>query len=92
MISPITAPNISPPKKNNIAGIHILCYIIGRGDMIRTRDILDPNQALYQAELRPDVEAHIYIKKNILQVFFYQICKKFSTVAKKYLHSDKNVL
>ncbi len=28
----------------------------GRGDMIRTRDILLPKQALYQTELRPDSE------------------------------------
>lgn len=28
----------------------------GRGDMIRTRDILVPNQALYQTELRPDYD------------------------------------
>ena len=41
--------------------------------MIRTRDILDPNQALYQAELRPDVDSYAYTKKNFLQAFFLQI-------------------
>ena len=40
--------------------------------MIRTRDILDPNQALYQAELRPDVKAYIYTIFIFLQAFFYK--------------------
>lgn len=34
--------------------------VCGRGDEIRTRDILVPNQALYQAELRPVDHRHIY--------------------------------
>ena len=45
----------------------------GRGDMIRTRDILDPNQALYQAELRPDVGIIFTLKKIILQAFFINL-------------------
>ena len=44
----------------------------GRGDMIRTRDILVPNQALYQAELHPVDQGHIYTIFFILQVFFFR--------------------
>ena len=31
------------------------CVEIGRGDWIRTSDLFDPNEALYQAEPRPDL-------------------------------------
>jgi hypothetical protein len=31
----------------------------GRGDTIWTCDLLDPNQALYQAELRPEARGDI---------------------------------
>ena len=44
----------------------------GRGDEIRTRDILVPNQALYQAELHPVDQGHIYTIFFILQVFFFR--------------------
>lgn len=37
---------------------------MSRGDMIRTCDLLVPNQALCQAELRPD-ESYLVSKKPI---------------------------
>ena len=55
--------------------LHRFFCFNGRGDMIRTRDILDPNQALYQAELRPDV-CVIYTLK-----FFF--CKHFLSIRHK---------
>ena len=38
-------------------------FITCRGDGIRTHDLLVPNQALYQAEPRPEVRNDIFIKK-----------------------------
>ena len=36
----------------------------GRGDRIRTCDLLVPNQALYQAKLRPDADAPDYAENE----------------------------
>ena len=50
----------------------------GRGDMIRTRDILVPNQALYQPELRPVNQTsylhHIFYFASIFLRFSIFIC------------------
>ncbi len=45
-------------KKCNKTGADDTRFIkpLGRGDMIRTCDILLPKQALYQTELRPDIQ------------------------------------
>ena len=62
-------------KKADTFQYPFLIFFIGRGDEIRTRDILVPNQALYQAELRPVTESYTYIIFFILQVFFQKNTK-----------------
>ena len=57
--------------------------VCGRGDEIRTRDILVPNQALYQAELRPENRIvylhHIFYFASIILKFY-----KFSLLFPKH--------
>ena len=60
-------------KRKKATKMVALC-VCGRGDEIRTRDILVPNQALYQAELHPVDQSHIYTIFFILQVFFLLMC------------------
>ena len=40
----------------------------GRGDRIRTYDLLVPNQALYQAKLHPDTGPHAWLKPQLVNV------------------------
>jgi hypothetical protein len=40
--------------------VEIRCYV-GRGERIRTSDILVPNQARYQAALRPETARRLYV-------------------------------
>gem|GEM_PF-3512547 len=48
----------------------------GRGDMIRTCDILLPKQALYQTELRPEIPGIISAKSPNANFYLTQQQKK----------------
>ena len=45
---------VLPTKKNLNLSLSSFLVFSGRGGGIRTRDLLLPKQALYQAKLRPD--------------------------------------
>ena len=61
-IIPLTVPSNPMMGETVVLGcfLGLLVYQIlrsnGRGDWIRTNDLLVPNQALYQAKLRPEKE------------------------------------
>ena len=63
----------SPTEINkNTASIAVFLFIPGRGERIRTFDILVPNQALYQTELHPETTAIItafFINANFSFIF-----------------------
>ena len=59
-------------KKADTFQYPFLIFFIGRGDMIRTRDILVPNQALYQAELCP-------VNRNYVYYIFFCFASVFLT-------------
>lgn len=53
----------SPPQGQGIT-------VSGRDERIRTSDFLHPMQALYQTELRPEMQSTIYHNKKFMQQLF----------------------
>ncbi len=74
---------MDPPRFNDAKGMY------GRGERIRTSGLLVPNQALYQAEPRPDV-LHQFSPSQLLQQLF-RVSKQFWDVLNWLLHYDSNL-
>ena len=73
-ISNLPFESAVPSKQiKNTASTAVFLFVSGRGERIRTFDILVPNQALYQTELHPETTAIItafFTNANFSFIFF----------------------